>query len=512
MIAGGEYAVNPYKRASLGAWIGLTLLLAVICLLPACAPAPHAHEAHETHEAGWHWRNRGLPPQLSVTSVLALPRAGDGDLLLAGVYSPQSLYVSEDGGKRWRLADAGVGRPTGVDGQPVHALHLTGDHRALAGTSTGLYASQGLNAGGALVWERVSHWPQGWAVYALARMPEGASLVAGAWPALLILDREEARFTQPVVSAPGGLLSGLALADGTLLAGADGAGLFVSRDGGDSWQQAGAIGETYVAGLLSPAWDDALVLARTRRGLFRSADGGQGWSPIELAAPGRPDALHALGDQRTLLVGMSTGQILASRDDGASWQPWGAGLPRDGLFQTLTHTESGGEIRLWAGNGHALYASDDNGQSWQPHPDLGAPMLASLALAEDGALYAGSHDGVYRSEDGGRRWEWAGDGLPARTVAALHADPHQAGRIYAGVDGDGLWRKEPGADLWQRVGWANTPVLGALADWADPGRIFVRIGFERIYEGERPAGQGAAQAYGWMARWEGMATTTEVLS
>ncbi|MBI1295073.1 hypothetical protein GC175_08955 [bacterium] len=484
---------RPSVSRLLPLWLMLCLLWLPDVALPASAQTlPH-----------WSLRNTGLPPQISVTTLLSVQRSGLPDLLLAGVYAPQSLYVSEDGGVTWAIAGE-----DGVDGQPLHVLAQHSQKELLAGTVTGLFVSDGVAAVGSPTWARVDAWPDQRAVYAIDHSPAGESLIAGLWPALFVFDGERGRFTTPVVDDPGALLSVLALDNGTILAGSDGAGLFVSEDQGVTWRQVEEIGETFVAALEVAPWDSETVLARTRKGLFRSLDRGQSWQPVLLNAEGRPDTLLPLPESQTWLLGMSTGQLYATVDNGESWSPWGTGLPRDGLFQTLAQVESNGITRLWAGTANGLYHSDDDGQTWTQHPHLGAPLLSALAVAEDGTLYVGSHDGVYRSTDQGAKWAWHGDGLPPRAVEAITFDPHEPGRIFAAVDGGGLWQKRPNDPTWTLLGWQNTAVLYIVADWARPGLLYVRLAFERIYAAE----PGSEDTYNWSARWTGMSTITEVMS
>jgi photosystem II stability/assembly factor-like uncharacterized protein len=102
-----------------------------------------------------------------------------------------------------------------------------------------------------------------------------------------------------------------------------------------------------------------------------------------------------------------------------------------------------------------LYRSDDRGHTWQIVSS--GPGLAINALAvhptDEAVLYAGTAGGplatansIWRSEDGGQTWRKFSLSLPANpyglvpAVTALAVDPHQPEVLYAGTDGQGVYR------------------------------------------------------------------------
>lgn len=104
---------------------------------------------------------------------------------------------------------------------------------------------------------------------------------------------------------------------------------------------------------------------------------------------------------------------------------------------------------------HGFYRSEDGGQSWRlVGRGLDTP-LNSLAVDPhtEGLLYAGTAGGplgitnnVWRSVDGGQSWHNFNLSLPSgpdRMVPAVTAvlpDPNQAGVLYVGTDGQGVYR------------------------------------------------------------------------
>ena len=66
-------------------------------------------------------------------------------------------------------------------------------------------------------------------------------------------------------------------------------------------------------------------------------------------------------------------------------------------------------------------------------------------------IYAGTQgQGVFRSTDGGRHWQPAG--LQGRIVKSLAASPHQAGIVYAGTKGPPLiYRTHDSGSFWEEM-------------------------------------------------------------
>jgi photosystem II stability/assembly factor-like uncharacterized protein len=296
--------------------------------------------------------------------------------------------------------------------------------------------------------------------------------------------------------------------------------VFVTADGGRSWQQSEPLDLKLGAGteiseprlfFNDPQQGWALVAAgprsfdflqsTTSAQLFRTIDGGLHWKVVaDLMKAGAgitqvPNCSGVFGDlafasESTGWISIpgcqqSTGpEIFASRNGGISWSvqrlpskgtcPCWAGLP---TFFDAMH----GIVQI-SGNQAtpALYATSDGGRTWQslpPLPDTGYSLQVSLTSADDfwdvvtppgwNKGNTPTHDWLYRSTDGGRTWQLVQADLPIGypVGALLFVDAHHgfvAQAQYATTGppvgpGTELLATSDGGHTWKLVGEINRP-------------------------------------------------------
>lgn len=119
-----------------------------------------------------------------------------------------------------------------------------------------------------------------------------------------------------------------------------------------------------------------------------------------------------------------------------------------------------------------LYRSDDQGRTWQSVSsgfNLSIQSLAAHPINES-VLYAGTGGGpmdtahsVWYSQNGGQTWQPFNLNLPANpdglvpSVTVITTDPNRAGVLYAGTDGQGVYRFEDGQVGYKLVGGTSLP-------------------------------------------------------
>ena len=259
-----------------------------------------------------------------------------------------------------------------------------------------------------------------------------------------------------------------------------GQGLYVSRNGGRTWQRrdqgiaAGDARHGVVAQRLPGGRAGRRLLAlnvwigSSVEELFRS-DGGRDWVKIPFQGP---FSIRDTGGSTVLA--MNDRGLFRSRDGGETWRAVASAPPEpEGLLSDLTqprylalHTLEGdrdfGTLLFWM--------SDDGGVTWrQPNERVSLPCthvaatdyclgISSYAvdpfdatrrwMVREPAFFAPST--LFISNDAGASWHPAASSPPS--TFRLAADPSVKDRILAATFDDGLLVSEDGGEHWRPLG------------------------------------------------------------
>ncbi|MEO6874115.1 MAG: hypothetical protein ABI222_04770, partial [Opitutaceae bacterium] len=141
--------------------------------------------------------------------------------------------------------------------------------------------------------------------------------------------------------------------------------IYVSTDAAISWQRAEFPAVT-VLRLAQSAADAKLMLAGTQgRGAWLSRDGGQTWSAADLGTATANLYAVALSshDAAQMAVGGWAVGVRISADGGRTWADRTAGLPSGNIFVLAFDPDVKG--RLWASTfEEGTFYSDDLGRTW----------------------------------------------------------------------------------------------------------------------------------------------------
>lgn len=267
-----------------------------------------------------------------------------------------------------------------------------------------------------------------------------------------------------------------------VLAGSSAGQVYVSRDGGQTWADAG--GE-----LPLPGWVVASLVFDSNRsgrvwaGLWGLWGGGQVAYSDDLGAtwaqPGAPfpeRQIYALatvpGSPGWLYAGSRAG-VLQSRDGGASWQEATAHNPEIVNVSSL-YVDPFSPRTVIAGTWRRAYKSDDDGLTWRAVfqgmvEDTDVFSLHAVPW-KPGELWASTCGWVYRSADGGEHWTRFQKGLNERRTPAFRvlAD----GRLMAGTVA-GAYLSKDGGESWARQSPADLSILAIAQSAARPQRVLL---------------------------------------
>ena len=183
--------------------------------------------------------------------------------------------------------------------------------------------------------------------------------------------------------------------------GACGEGLYLTTDGGESWDMKYSTGVSAIA--MDPVNNDVVYLGTTALGYVdRSEDGGASWTRI---SPGGKDSF--VGSVWDLAVDKNQ-QVFAATSDG------------------LYH---------WEG-----------GEDWSPVEGVPAENIPSIVIdnrPEIPVMYLGTEtSGILSSRNGGQSWESFNTGLDPSEITGLKMNDSYPVNLYAGTKDKGVWITE----------------------------------------------------------------------
>jgi photosystem II stability/assembly factor-like uncharacterized protein len=184
-----------------------------------------------------------------------------------------------------------------------------------------------------------------------------------------------------------------------------------------------------------------------------------------------------------VLLGTNTGVVFVSGDGGAGWSFLSRIAPHDDwvVSRLVADPSHAGRwyaaLWSWSGPGGGVYASSDDGATWQPLWTGHAVRALALAPSDAATLVAGTLDGVWRSQDGGRQWariSGAGD-RELSNIESVAIDPVNAQEIYVGTWHLPWKTVNGGHDWWQmRQGVIDdSDVFSIAVDRQHPATVYL---------------------------------------
>src|SRR5882724_3532241 len=242
-----------------------------------------------------------------------------------------------------------------------------------------------------------------------------------------------------------------------------------SDDLGKSWsaRSAGLPDEPVYTLAPSPGHEDRLY-AGTLSGVYGSEDGGASWKRLTADLPEMAKVTSLLVDpsQPDTVIAITCRHAYRSENGGHTWAGIFQGMVLDTeLFSLTPIPEHPGEI--WASTCGWVYQTIDRGATWTRFKTgLDERRTLSFAALPDGRLLAGTVAGLYASTDAGRSWGRIGD--PALSIMGIAIDKARPDRIVLATEGSGIWLSTDGGKFFERTsrGMTNTRVaaLAAVGD------------------------------------------------
>lgn len=219
-----------------------------------------------------------------------------------------------------------------------------------------------------------------------------------------------------------------------------------SDDLGKSWisrVKTGLPNEQVYTLALVPGRDGHLY-AGTASGVYGTTDGGDTWSPLTTGLPEVQKVTSLLVDsgQPDTVIAGTWRRAYRSADRGKTWTGIFEGMVLDSEVFTLTPIpEKPGEI--WATTCGWVYQTQDGGGKWVRFKDgFEERRTPSFAALPNGRLLAGTVAGLHVSDDGGKKWKRMGD--PGISINEIAFHPKNPERVLLATEGAGVWLSEDG--------------------------------------------------------------------
>ncbi len=232
--------------------------------------------------------------------------------------------------------------------------------------------------------------------------------------------------------------------DNTVYTGTSNAGLYISKNAGNSWKQ---VYETLIGQKLINSIaiiDNSIIISTGASGIFRSTNNGISWDYIPPFDINISFYTFASDNQKNLFAGTSNGVYL-STDRGLNWIQKSKGLPIASVFSLFKSSKGILYAGLFPAKG--VFKSTDNGENWFPASE-NIPNANVYEFAEhpDGTLYIGTNEGIYKSTNQGNSWHKINTGFKGSAVLTIQTN----GVIYAGTSDDGIYISSDGGTTWFR--------------------------------------------------------------
>jgi photosystem II stability/assembly factor-like uncharacterized protein len=227
-------------------------------------------------------------------------------------------------------------------------------------------------------------------------------------------------------------------------------GLFTNAEGATTvWQKISATGlpsTAFTALVFLPGPPEAIYVGTTDQGIFVSRDGGTSWQAARSGLPQGMAVNDLSFDPAQKQIWAATAQgAYRSGNGGAVWQAFNNGLPPASMVNTIVPASASGGTPglLYMGTNHGVYLSHDSGAHWTPTSEALSGVvvyhiLIDFRSAGSAAAYLATNIGVFQSTDLGQSWPSVATGLPRGTpVYALTIGATNNAQLYAA--GDGLY-------------------------------------------------------------------------
>ena len=256
-------------------------------------------------------------------------------------------------------------------------------------------------------------------------------------------------------------------------------GIAISRDRGMTWEPGNrGLGDVSVIRSVEFHSEDENIMfaATSGGGVFRSEDRGTSWTPANSGISS--SNVHDLAYQPLTDIwyaGTYEHGVFRSRDMGESWEPISSGIPRKypySYIQVLEVDRRNPDL-VYAGAREGLFISRDRGNTWESQLALLEFDVLSIEPLATGVLVGTWAAGVYRKTESDA-WIWWNEGLTNINISGFAINPADSNIMVATTWGAGLYVTMDGGKNWHLSdsGITNKMTIDSVILPGDPTRIY----------------------------------------
>ena len=268
-----------------------------------------------------------------------------------------------------------------------------------------------------------------------------------------------------------------------------GGGFFITRDGGRTWSEPGALHGKSIQGLAIAASDPRVLIAASLDGLYRSRDRGESWECITPA--NHPDLKNfesvAIDPRDPKIIYAGTWHLpWKTTDGGQHWSSIKQGVIDDSdVFSIILNHSNPQKVLASACSG--IYVSEDAGQLFRKVQGIPNTARRTRVLQQDlneaDTVYAGTTEGLWKSIDGGKVFKRI---TPADFILNdILVDPRNSRRLLIATDRGGVYTSNDGGQTFQpsNEGFRYRQITAVVADSKTPSELYVSVVNDKQFGG-----------------------------
>jgi photosystem II stability/assembly factor-like uncharacterized protein len=266
-------------------------------------------------------------------------------------------------------------------------------------------------------------------------------------------------------------------------------GLYISNDGGTSWESNADMRGQSIRALSAASSDPKTMVAGTLKGVYRSTDSGDHWQLIS------PEGSMEIHEVESVAIDPANPQIIyagtwhlpwKTTDGGANWTSIKQGVIEDSdVFSIIVDPKDSNVVYASACSG--IYKSQNGGEKFLKVQGIPSTARRTRVLMQDpqnlNIVFAGTTEGLFRTGDSGATWIRTTG--PEVIVNDVYIDPSNTNRILMATDRGGVLASNDGGYSFipSNNGFSARQITSYIGDVTQPATIYVGVVNDKAWGG-----------------------------